>query len=226
MKTLIIAAHPDDETIGAGGTIARLTAAGGEVALWIATETYEPRWGASEKVRRRAEAEKAAEILGVADLRFGGFKTMHLSATPAIELADAVSRVVNDFAPEVLLAPPPDDVNSDHSALFDAALVAARGLPGNQVRRFYAYEIGTTTRFAAPGRAFAANTYVDVTAAFETKLAAFAAYESETRAFPHPRSAEGLEAIARERGLAAGFEYAEAFMLVAARRPSAEAPAL
>jgi LmbE family N-acetylglucosaminyl deacetylase len=226
MKVLVIAAHPDDETIGAGGAIARLAASGDQVTLWIATDTYEPRWEAAEKEKRRAQAESAAQILGITDLRFGGLKTMHLSAMPAIDLANAVSGVVNKVKPEVLLAPPPVDVNSDHSALFDAALVAARGLPGNPIRRFYAYEIGTTTRFAAPARAFAANTYVDITDTFQTKLSALAAYESETREFPHPRSPEGLDIIARERGLAAGFARAEAFMLVAARVAGGEARVL
>ncbi len=214
MKVLVFAAHPDDETIGAGGTIARLSAAAESVILYVATDVYEPRWPAQEKALRRAQAEKAASILGIERVLFGGFRTMHLAATPAIELSGAVSKAVEEIRPEVILAPPPADVNSDHSALFNAALVAARGLASNPVRALYAYEIGTTTRFCGPTSPFRANTYVDISGTMETKLEAMKAYETELKDAGHPRSIEGLKIIARERGLACGCEYAEGLMLV------------
>lgn len=222
MKILVLAAHPDDETIGAGGTMARLAAEGHEVSLWIATEVYEPTWPAHEKPARRAEAEKAAAALGVKSVRFGELPTMNLSSMPSIDLANIVSRAIKEHGPEVLIAPPSQDINSDHSAVFDAALVGARGLPGNAIRAFYAYEIGTTTRFAAPGKFFVPDTYVDVTDTFAKKLEAFKCYASEMRDFPHPRSAEGLEIVARERGLACGARYAEGFVTVSRRYAKTE----
>jgi len=226
MNVLVLSAHPDDETIGAGGTLARLAARDAKVHLWVATEIYEPLWPGGQKPPRRAEAERAASILGVTDVRFGGLPTMNLATMPAIELAGLVGRLVEEFRPDILLAPPPADVNSDHSAVFDAALVAARGLPGSPVRAFYAYEIATTTRFDGPAAAFRANTYVDITSTFAKKLEAFAAYQSEKRDSPHPRSPEGLEILAKERGLGCGAAYAECFMLVSRRLLGEEAPAL
>lgn len=226
MNILVLAAHPDDETIGAGGTIARLAAAGHKVFLWVATEIYEPIWPATQKPPRRAETEKAAEILGVSEIIFAQLPTMNLAAMPPIDLSNIVSRAVSEFHPELILCPPPADVNSDHSAVFDIALVAARGLPDNPIRALYAYEIQTTTRFAAPDRLFQPTTYVDVTDTFARKLEAFAAYETEKRAFPHPRSPEGLEILAKERGLACGFKYAEAFACIIRRFHSSEPLAL
>jgi LmbE family N-acetylglucosaminyl deacetylase len=223
MKVLVLSAHPDDETIGAGGTIARLAAGGADVHLWVATETYEPRWPADEKARRRAEAEKAAAILGVGTVEFGGLPTMHLSSMPAIDVASAVGALVRRVAPEVVFAPPPNDINSDHSCIFNAALVACRALPETSVRALYAYEIPTTTRFLAPHASFPANTYVDISATIDTKLDAMRAYETELRDYPHPRSVEGLEIIALERGLGCGCSYAECFMLVS-RRIAGEEP--
>lgn len=226
MKILVLSAHPDDETIGAGGTVARFSAAGDEVHLWIATEVYEPRWPAAERETRKAEAARAAEILGVKSVRFGGYHTMTLSLVPPAEISAAVTAVVAEVEPELLLAPPPGDVNSDHSALFEAALVVARGVPGNPITAFYAYEIVTTTRFCAAPAAFQPDTYVDVTETFARKLDAMRAYASELRPYPHPRSVEGLEIAARERGLACGAPLAEAFMLVARRDGPGRTPLL
>lgn len=223
MNVLVLAAHPDDETIGAGGAIARLAAAGHKISLWIATEIYEPLWPANQKPPRRAEAEKAARILGVSDVRFGQLPTMNLASMPAIDLSNAVSRVVSETRPDVLLCPPPGDINTDHSAVFNVALVSARGFSDSPIRALYAYEIATTTRFAAPGRLFQPTTYVDVTDTFAKKMEAFKVYESEKRAFPHPRSPEGLEILAKERGLACGCAYAEAFICVTRRFKKDEA---
>lgn len=226
MRVLVLSAHPDDETIGAGGVIASLARDGCDVFAWIATEVYEPHWKADERDLRAGQARDAARILGIKEVRFGGFKTMNLSATPTIELSRAVAALVADISPDILLAPPPSDINTDHATLFDAALVAARGLPETPIRAFYAYEIATTSCFLPPERAFPANTYVDITETFERKIEALAAYKSETRDFPHPRSREGLEILARERGLACGARYAEAFMLVSRRFGQKEAPLL
>jgi len=217
VNVLVLAAHPDDETIGAGGTIARLADSGARVHLWIATEAAPPRWSEEEKESRRREARRAAEILGVESVSFGGFPTMHLRSTPALDLNSAVDEAVRETSAEVVLAPPPADVNSDHSALFDAALVACRALPESPVRALYAYEISTTTGFCPPERRFEADTWVDISATLETKLEAMRAYESELREAPHPRSIEGLTVLARERGLGCGFDYAEGFRLAGRR---------
>lgn len=213
MRVLCLAAHPDDETLGVGGTLVRHARAGDAVTLVVATVAFEPRWSADVIARKREECRSAARILGVHDVRFLEYRTMHLNTLPAIELSDAVGRAVADVRPDVVYAPPCDDLNRDHATLFEAAQVATRPTGGPTPARFYSYEIPTTTRFNLSSRWWA-NSYRDISTELETKLAAMSAYATELRDPPHPRSIEAIRAFARERGAAIGCMYAEALMLV------------
>lgn len=212
MRVLCLAAHPDDETIGAGGTLIKHVRGGDTVRLVVATVAYEPRWSAEVIAAKRDECLAAAETLGVADVRFLGLRTMHLNSLPAIDLNAAVGEQVAGFDPDVIYAPPCDDINRDHAVLFEAANVAVRPTNGRAVR-LYSYEMPTTSRFSLPGR-WVANTYVDISDVMETKLAAMSAYRTELREPPHPRSLEGIQVFARERGMAVGRKFAETHMLV------------
>lgn len=213
MRVLCLAAHPDDEVLGAGGTLLRRRAAGDEIGLVVATAAYVPRWPADVVQAKRAEAIQVARELGVSWLKFLDFRSMHLAAQPAMELNDAVAAAIGEFQPEVVYAPPFDDVNSDHAALFQAALVAARPVGGKGPRQLYSYEIPTTTRFNVRAR-WEPTTHVDISGHVEQKLRLMELYESELREAPHPRSLSGIRAFARERGAAVGVEYAECHMLV------------
>jgi LmbE family N-acetylglucosaminyl deacetylase len=216
MRVLVLAPHPDDETLGVGGTILRHVADGDEVHLLVMTETYPPLWQASEKARRQDEARAAAKVLGLAGLAFAGFPTMRLNTVPAIEVAGRLIGELRRLNPDVVYAPPVGDVNQDHEATFKAALVACRPLPGCTVRRLLCYEIPPTARFSNPIDAarWLPNTYVDITSHIEQKLAAMECYQSELRQPPHPRSLEGIRLYARERGLTIGLQYAEVFDLI------------
>lgn len=213
MRVLCLAAHPDDETLGAGGTLLRHRESGAETLLAVATVAHQPRWSAEQIRAKRDECLAAARILRFSDVRFFELPTMHLAALPAIELCDPVQRVVDDWRPDVVYAPPFDDVNSDHSALFAAALVATRPIGPGRPRTLYSYEIPSTTRFAVASR-WQANTYVDIGPCLERKLAAMSEYRTELRQPPHPRSLEGIRVFARERGLSVGLGHAEAHMLI------------
>lgn len=213
MRVLCLAAHPDDEVLGAGGTLLKHRANGDHTRLVVATVAFTPRWSESTVARKREECHQAAEILGFQGVSFLEFATMHLNSLPAIELNDAVARAVHDFDPQVLYAPPMDDINQDHSALFAAALVAARQTPSSSLRSLYSYEIPPTTRFNSSNR-WQPNSYVDITEFVDAKLAAMAVYQTELPPPPHPRSLESIRTFARERGVALGVEYAEAHMLV------------
>lgn len=213
MRILCLAAHPDDETLGAGGTILRHRADGADALLLVATVAHAPRWSDEEIHAKRDECLAAAQILRFSDVRFLDWPTMHLASIPAIELCEAVQRVVRDWRPQLVYAPPFDDVNSDHNALFAAALVATRHVGPDSPGALYSYEIPSTTRFAAASRWYP-NTYVDISAHLEQKLSAMARYRTELRDPPHPRSLDALRIFARERGAAMGMQYAEAHMLI------------
>jgi LmbE family N-acetylglucosaminyl deacetylase len=212
-RVVCLAAHPDDETIGVGGTLRLHAEAGDEVCLIVATQAYQPRWSAEEIERKRKECERAAEVLGIAQVQFLGLSTMHLAALPTIDLTTPVAAAIQAFEPEIVYAPPAGDINSDHAALFAAVNVACRPLGSRGPRKLYSYEIATTTRFNLPG-SWQANTYVDISTVIEPKMAAMAAYQTELREPPHPRSLEGIRIFARERGFSVGKDYAEALMLV------------
>ena len=213
MRVLCLAAHPDDEVLGVGGTLLKHQAGGDETALVVATAAYTPAWSESVVQRKREECLHAARILRIGDVQFLEFRTMHLNALPAIELNKAVGRAVREFDPHALYAPPFDDINQDHNALFSAALVAARHTGAKNLAALYSYEIPTTTRYNPPSR-WHANSYVDIGAFIDRKIEAMTAYETELRDPPHPRSPESIRTFARERGAAMGIGCAEAHMLV------------
>ncbi|MBN2447388.1 MAG: PIG-L family deacetylase [Phycisphaerae bacterium] len=213
MRVVCLAAHPDDETIGAGGTLLKHRAAGDEISLVVATVAFEPHWSADEVSHKRDECLAAADILGISDVRFLEFRTMHLNTLPAIELNACVAAALADLKPDIVYAPPCDDLNRDHAVLCEAALVTTRATDLKHMPTLYSYEIPTTTRYNVPGR-WQPNTYVDVSPVFERKLLAMSQYRTELRELPHPRSLDGLRCLARERGLFIGCEYAETHMLI------------
>jgi len=212
VRVLVIAPHPDDETIGAGGTIARHVACGDEASLCVVTQGYSPPWpeGVVETARRQVEAARRA--LGIKQVFFLGFPTVKLNTVPNAELSSALQKVVDDVGPEVVYTSPPSDVNQDHCIVSEATLVATRPLPGSTVRRVLCYETGYTSRYGQ--LPFSPSVFVDIAGFLDKKLEAMKCYETELREPPHPRSLAGLELVARERGQSVGLEAAECFQLV------------
>jgi N-acetylglucosamine malate deacetylase 1 len=212
VRVLVISPHPDDETIGTGGTIARHVAEGDEVSLTIVTQGYFPPWPKDTVETDRRQVEAARKVLGVKRTFFLGFPTVKLNTVSNTELTNALQGVVNEATPEVVYTSSASDVNQDHRIVFEATLVACRPLPGSTVRRLLSYEVGPAARFGnAP---FFPNVFVDIEAFLDKKLEAMKCYETELREPPHPRSLAGLELIARERGLSVGLKAAECFQLI------------
>jgi LmbE family N-acetylglucosaminyl deacetylase len=212
MRVLAISAHPDDETIGAGGTLARHVAEGDEVFWCVVTQGYNPPWSHHVLEEAQRQVNAVQQVMGFREVFRCGFPTVKLNTIPHIELTSAIQAVVDKVLPEVVYAPSLCDINPDHRLVCEAALVAARPLPGGTVKRLLSYEIGPTVRYGAT--AFQPNVYVDIAAYLDKKLQAMACYHTELREYPHPRSLRGLEQIARERGLSVGLEAAECFQLL------------
>lgn len=212
MRVLAISAHPDDETIGAGGALLRHQDDGDELHWCIVTQTYTPQWTEEQMALFRGQTERVAERLGMKSVHRCGFPTVKLNTIATIDLSSAIQRAVDEVRPEVVYIPAAHDVNDDHVAVHHAALVATRPLPWSSVRRVLGYEISTTSRFGIHG--FAPNVFIDITNTLERKLELMALYESELRPFPHPRSLEALRLFAVERGISVGLGAAECFELV------------
>jgi N-acetylglucosamine malate deacetylase 1 len=215
MKVLVFAAHPDDEVLGMGGTLC-LHAGENEVRVVCVTDGSSTQYPGDAEVRERKndEARRAAAVLGVADYVHLDLPDMRLDTIPHVELNAIVEEHVRELAPEVVYTAQPD-VNRDHRSLFDSVAVATRPAPGQPVRRLLTYAPTSSTEWTpAPTNWFVPNWFVDVTAAFERKLEAFACFETERRDYPHPRSERALRAHAEFFGATVGCEYAEPFVLV------------
>lgn len=222
MKVLVFAAHPDDEVLGMGGTIALHAGAwGDEVRIVCVTDGSSTQYPGDTATREQKgeEARAAAAELGVADYVHLDFPDMRLDTIPHVEVNESVEAQVRDFTPEVVYTVFPD-VNRDHRALFDSVAVATRPTPAQTARRVLAYAPTSSVEWTpAVLGAFVPNWFVDITETFERKLAAFARYATEARTYPHPRSERALRAHAEFFGASAGFEYAEPFVLVRSREP-------
>ena len=220
MKVLVVAAHPDDEILGVGGTVRKHVLAGDEVHLLIACEGVSMRYEDEHHARVVTQAREAAALLGAADVLFGELPDQRLETLPRVEVYARIETVVNRLRPEILYTHFGGDVNHDHGILFQAVQVAARPYAAPFVREVLAFETPSSTEWGVPAvqGAFVPHVFVDISATLEDKIKAFCCYEREVRPSPHPRSPESLRARARTWGSVVGVEAAEPFMLVRAVR--------
>jgi LmbE family N-acetylglucosaminyl deacetylase len=216
MNLLVIATHPDDEVLGCGGTIARHASRSDRVDVLVVTRGAPELYTEDQIKRLRKELEAAHAILGVAAVHFLDFPAPKLDLVPAHELADAIGAQIASLRPAAVFLPHRGDLHSDHRIVFGAALVAARPIGEVVVRRLLSYETLSETEWAAPVAedAFLPSVYVDISEFLEHKKKALAAYQSQIREFPHPRSLQAVECLARVRGSTVGVHAAEAFQLI------------
>ena len=215
---LAIGAHPDDEVLGPGGTLARHADAGATVHVLVVTEGVSAQYDDDSLVEtKREEARRCADRLGVSEVPFGDLPDMRLDDVPHVEVNAVIESAIDEVEPDVVYTHARNEVNRDHVAVHESTLVATR--PGSGVDRVLAYETPSSTEWTGGSTPrFRPSVYVDIDPVLDRKVEAFAAYETETRAYPHPRSAEALRARARSRGTEAGFEAAEAFESIVERR--------
>jgi LmbE family N-acetylglucosaminyl deacetylase len=218
-NVLIVAAHPDDEVLGCAGVAAKHAAAGDKVFLQILAEGSASRFSNSldalESVMAlRSSAHRAAKVMGATDLELLRFPDNQMDTVPQLDVNKAVELAVDRWKPTVVYTHHAYDLNVDHRIVHEAVLTACRPLPTQTVREIYCFEVASSTEWQMPGPgAFTPQMHVDISAYWEIKKAALACYESEMRPWPHPRSMEGLEYLARIRGAAVGCSAAEAFMV-------------
>lgn len=214
-RVLVIVAHPDDETLGMGGTLRRHADLGDEVCALHLTNGVGAR-GCGGEQERAASADGAAAALGFRWAGRGDFPDNRLDSLPLLEVVQFIERVKQDVAPELVYTHHGGDLNVDHRVCFGATLTAFRPQPGEPCVELRTFEVASATDWghAALGKSFEPTLFVDVGATWSAKLAALKAYAAELRLAPHARSLEGLNALARLRGAQVGLEQAEAFELV------------
>ena len=214
---LVVAAHPDDDVLGCGATIARWAQEGRRVVVAYLTDGVGARSDADPAAgeRRQAAARAAAAILGVTDLRFADWPDNRLDQVPLLELARHAERLIAEFVPDTVLTHHAGDLNVDHRRACQAVVTACRPQPEYPVRTVWSFEVASSTEWQIPnpGLAFLPTAFVDISGHLERKLDALDAYQEELRDWPHPRSRQALEALARWRGSSVGVEAAEAFVV-------------
>ena len=210
-RVLVIAAHPDDELLGCGGTVALHVGAGDAVTAVIACEGESLRYGPNG-VGQRGHTRRAAAELGVADVRELGFRDQRLDTLPLTEIITPLEHVVREIRPQVVYCQYGGDINRDHEMLFKALLVATRPTE-DSIEAVYAFDTASSTEWAYP-RTFVPDTWVDISSTLDRKIAAMACYESEVRPYPHPRSLEALRHRAHAWGNQHCVDAAEVFMTI------------
>ncbi len=211
-KVLIVAAHPDDEVLGCFGTVAALIEKGAEAYTLILGEGKTSREGASneEISLLRGEIEKANECIGIKKVFIESFPDNRFDSVDLLDIVKVVSRVKEEVRPDVIFTHYEKDLNIDHRITYQAVVTATRPMVDECVKEIYSFEILSSTEWSYP-LSFAPDTYFDVGATIEKKVAAMRAYASELREYPHPRSLEGIKLNARYHGMRVGREYVEAF---------------
>lgn len=212
---LIVAPHALDEVLGCGGVAALAAAAGRRVEVLVVFGD-----GRDHDARRRDSAQAAADILGYGTPTYLGFPENRGDTLPLGELIGPMEGALRERAPHDVYVPFGNSLHGDHKKTYQAAITAARPLPGSPIRSLLAYEILSSSDWApAADGAFAPDSFAEITPVLAAKLDAIAAYDFEMRDEPHARSAQAVERLARMRGNTVGFEAAEAFMTLRRRQP-------
>jgi LmbE family N-acetylglucosaminyl deacetylase len=216
-RMLVIAPHPDDETLGCGGTLLRAVADGASVHWAIATTMSEATgYDAARIAQRNQEIESVAKAYRFDSIHRGAFGTARLDTYPIAKRVEWMSSVISAVKPDTLFLPHPHDVHSDHAAVFDAAAACTKFFRYPYIQRVYGYETLSETEFGLrPGvPPFHPTRFVDITQQIEQKIEIMGIFAGEMGAAPFPRSADSIRALATYRGAVAGKLAAEAFMVL------------
>jgi LmbE family N-acetylglucosaminyl deacetylase len=220
-RVAVVAAHPDDEVLGCGGTIARHAAEGDEVHVLIVAEGATSRGVVRDRAasgdalsQLAASARRANQLLGTAELELLEFPDNRLDGVDLLDVVKAVESFFDKCKPQTVYTHWPSDLNVDHRVVSEAVQTACRPIPKSTQEQILFFEVPSSTewRLGAGGR-FEPNHFVDISATLELKRSALAAYGSEMRPWPHSRSLEAVQSLARWRGATVGMEAAEAFVL-------------
>jgi len=232
MKILVIAAHPDDEVLGMGGTIKKLTKNGNDVKIVIMATGISSRRSSNYKnstkyevddqtlkkineqiLRLRKDAKNASTILGVRDIQFESFPDNEMDIVSNLQITKKIEEIIQSYKPDVVYTHSQFDINIDHRALYFATITATRPKKNQNVKEVLCFEVPSSTEWYFPS-AFSPNVFVDISEEIQFKLRALKAYKNELQEFPHPRSLEAISAIGKRWGSVSGFKNAEAFYLV------------
>ena len=232
MKVLVIVAHPDDEVLGMGGTLRKLSVKNHDIkVVFLATgiaarrsdnfrnETkYEINKTLIKKMEEqikklRLDAKRALKILGIKNIEFFDFPDNEMDMVSNLEITKTIENIIKKFKPYVIYTHTKNDINVDHRAIFNATITATRPSTRVNVKKVICFEVPSSSEWNF-GDTFSPNIFVDIKRELSYKKKAIQTYKTELKKFPHPRSANSLDIIAKRWGTVSGFEASEAFELI------------
>jgi N-acetylglucosamine malate deacetylase 1 len=223
MNYLIIAAHPDDEILGCGGSIAKWSRAGHKVYVLIMAEGVTSRDNSRDRIASQKELAKltnsameAGKILGVQSVKLLDFPDNRMDSIDLLDVVKTIEDHIENLQPEVVVTHHSGDLNVDHIIIHKAVITACRPQPGAIVKQILSFEVPSATEWQSPtiNNPFVPNWFEDISDTIDLKVKALEAYKSEMREWPHARSIKALEHLAKWRGTTIGYQAAEAFMLI------------
>jgi len=219
-SVLVFAAHPDDEVLGCGGTIAKFADEGSKIHISFLADGVSSRRGLSAGYQkevhfRRSAAKLSCEILGVSSVSFGEYPDNRMDTVALLDIVQTIETLIFKHEPDIVFTHHGGDLNIDHRRVHQAVVTACRPQVRASTKCLLSFEVPSSTEWQSPsGRdAFTPNWFVDISDTLERKLAALDAYSAEMRPWPHPRSRQAIEHLARWRGATVGVNAAEAFLL-------------
>ena len=206
MNILVIAPHPDDEVLGMGGTIKKLSKKN-KIILCVVSEGATAQYKDKKMIKvRRDSCKKTAKILGISQTIFLDYPDMRLNLSH-LDINKKLEEIIEKYKPEIVYTAPKNDLNLDHQVVFSSTLVACR--PKSGVKQILCYEIQGNTKVP-----FVPNVFENIEKEFSYKIKGFKMYKSEIEEFPNPRSIAAIENLAIQRGIESGTRKAEAFELI------------
>ena len=215
-RILVLAPHPDDEILGAGGTIARAAAEEAEIFVAVLTKGYPPRYSEEFDAQTRGQVLNAHAVLGVTETTMLSLPSAGVDMIPQHEVNAELENLFQQFNPDVVYMPFIGDIHRDHQLFAHSTMVASRPFAPTAPTTIYAYETLSETNWNAPylTPGFIPNVFVDITDYLDVKLRAMTCVKTQLKKFPHERSLEALEALAKLRGASIHRPAAEAFVLI------------
>lgn len=212
MKVLVLAAHPDDETLGCGGTISKLSSEGAEIYLLTFTDGISSR----KEGDRTRSIDKITKILGLKKYKCLKFPDNEMDSVSLLSVIKEIELFVSEenINPDLVLTHSPDCLNIDHRTVYEATITSFRGMSKFNPIKIICYEVVSSSEWNPIKRLFFPNLYIDVTNHYEKKIEALKVYQNEMRRFPHPRSYENILNILKTNGSEVGLRYAERFMTI------------
>jgi len=212
----VVAAHPDDEILGVGGTILKHVKNGDQVSILVLGDGESSREAKVDIEKRENQAKRVIQALGAKEMILKKLPDNQFDSLPLLEIIKEVEAVIRQVKPEIIYTHCPTDLNVDHRLTFQAVLTACRPQPGFGVKKILAFETLSSTEWQIKDQShlFLPTEYHDIAEFIDQKVEILKIYQDELRDYPHPRSVEGVKILAQYRGIEVGYHYAEAFQII------------